>query len=857
MSDWKTLLTDAGQTVQTAQRVADATSGVTGTPAAQAVQTLQTVARTVSTVTGVEESGWASQAASLISGALRLESVRFAFASVGELTGAWRVLTFRLREGLLETYSCVVDLASENLFADPDVLLGTSCTLAISRDARTRLVHGIAHRVEHLGSKDGNALARVHVAPALWALSQRVDSYIFQEMTVPEILSEVLKESLNPFKRDVRLEFTQQYPRREYCVQHRESDLDFVLRLMEEEGISFYFDHSGETEELVLTDANECYPALKTMDGLPLGIHGPEADLAGAESIRSIDFAHELQPNRVVIRDFDWSRIPEDAKKQLLHEEDNGESSKLVALERYEHQSPMTLSGYDAGAGSYTEGDGKRQSRLRLQAHAARERHGQGHGNVIGMCPGLTFALSGYGRAEMDQKYLLSRVEHFGRAPEELTSHVLEESEEQSRAERYHNRFECLPVNTVFRPERRRSRPRIFGVQTATVVGPAGQEIFTDTHGRIKVQFHWDRVGKRDAYSSCFLRVVQGWSGGMWGSFFLPRIGMEVLVDFIEGDPDRPLVVGCVYNGQNLTPYELPKHQTRSTIKTRSTPRPKDDSKEVGFNELRFEDLADQEEIFLHAQKDFNEVVLNMHNTSVGANQTNSVKGNQTETIDKNQTLAVKGNRTRTIDKDETVTVHQNRTKTVDKDETRTIHGSRTTTIDVNETVTISGERKETVTGKETITLQNERVTSITQNDQLSVNADKSTQVTGSYTIAVGPNFVVTQGGTTLALSEGHADLQAEKSIRAHNPSGVLELAETGGVVRLVANNTLELVCGNASIVLDKSGTITLSGTQQVALGVQQSTITLEPPGVTVSGPQLTSSAIGIHEITGALIKIN
>ncbi|ATB42604.1 hypothetical protein CYFUS_008083 [Cystobacter fuscus] len=857
MSDWKKLLSDAGQAVQAAQTVTGAARAVTGPHTGQAIQTVRTLVGAASAVTGSEDLDLLSQATSLLSGALRLESVRFAFSSGGDPANSWRVLTFRTSEGLSELYACVVDLASESLFADPDAMLGTSCSLAVSRDSRTRQLHGIAHRVEHLGSKDGNALARVHIVPALWALSQRVDSYIFQEMAVPEILSEVLKESLTPFKRNVRLALTQQYPKREYCVQYRESDLDFVLRLMEEEGISFYFDHSGEAEELVLIDANECCVPLNTMDGLPLGIRGPEADTADTESIRAFDFSHELRTNRVVVRDFDWSRIPGDAEKQPLHEEDTGASSELVLMERYEHQSPMTLSGYDEGAGAYTEGDGKRQSKLRLQAHAARERQGRGSGNVIGMCPGLTFSLSGHGKAELDQRYVLTRVEHFGRAPEELTSHVLEESEAQSHAERYHNRFECIPANIAFRPERRRPRPRIFGVQTATVVGPADQEIYTDMHGRIKVQFHWDRVGKRDAQSSCFLRVVQGWSGGMWGTFFLPRIGMEVLVDFIEGDPDRPLVVGCVYNGTNLTPYELPKNKTRSTIKTRSSPHPKDSPKEAGFNELRFEDLASQEEIFLHAQKDFNEVVLNMHNTSVGANQTNSVTGNQVESIDKDQTLTVKGNRTRTIDKNETITVHQNRTKTVDQDETRTIHGSRTTTIDGNETVTISGERKETVTGKETITIQNERVTSITQNDQLSVSADKSTQVTGSYNIAVGPNFVVTQGGTTLALSEGHADLKAEKSLRTHNPSGILELAESGGVVRLVANTTLELVCGAASIVLDKSGTITISGAQAVELGVQQSTVKLEPPGVNVSGPQITSSAIGIHEITGALIKIN
>ena len=223
--------------------------------------------------------------------------------------------------------------------------------------------------------------------------------------------------------------------------------------------------------------------------------------------------------------------------------------------------------------------------------------------------------------------------------------------QQASSTDLYRNVFECIPLDTPFRPDRRTDKPVIPSIQTAVVTGPAGEEIHVDEHGRIKVHFHWDRVGALDENSSCWIRVEQAWAGPSWGFWWVPRIGMEVVIHFVDGDPDRPLATGCVYNGANLLPYELPAEKTKSTIKSNSTPGG------GGSNELRFEDKAGSEEIYAHAQKDYNEVVENDHNTLVHHDQTITVDNDQTQTIHVNQTETVNGNQVMTVDGNRTVVV--------------------------------------------------------------------------------------------------------------------------------------------------------------------------------------------------------
>jgi type VI secretion system secreted protein VgrG len=758
-----------------------------------------------------------------------LDKVRFTFESSADPGGNWRVVELHAREGLSELYTCTVDLANEHLGADVDELLGSSAEILMARDAGARRLCGIIHRVEHSGTRAGHLLARVHVVPALWALSQRRDNRIFQEKKVPEILEEVLTQGLRPFERSFRIELNREYLPREYCVQYRETDLDFLLRLMEEEGIVFFFDHSGEKEELVLVEENEQCPACEAVKGSPITVKGPEAATASDECLRHFDFSQQLHTTSVVVRDFNWTHPDYD-----LTREARGKDTLGRDREAYEYPAPL-LGPYHADEKKYLYEPAQKQQELRRQAFQVEGKRGHGLGFVIGFTPGYMFELTGHGNPALDQWYLLTRVEHHGHAPEELTSDTHALQKEGEARERYHNTFECIPLDVPFRPERRRPRARMAGLQTTTVVGPASEEIHTDEHGRIKVQFHWDRKGQKDERSSCFLRVAQVWAGLGWGFVFLPRIGMEVLVDFLEGDPDRPIVVGCVYNGKNTPPYPLPDQKTRSTIRTSSTPGGE------GFNELRFEDAADAEEVFLHAQKDFNEVVLHNHSTQVKANQTNSVGGSQSETVSGNQSMTVHGKRTKTVDQHETTTIKGKRTETVTGQELLTLISGRDTTVNTLEKLTVNGRRERNVVGG---------------SDDLNVKGDKTDHITGKYAMTGDQEVKVNQGDVSIVLNRGGAIVEGSgQKIQLHNSSGTVDF--DGGKIQVTAEDELILRCGAASITLRSNGTVDVSGVTGIIQSSGPSTVKVSPQGVESSGPKIAALANGVHEITGTPVKVN
>jgi type VI secretion system secreted protein VgrG len=779
---------------------------------------------------------------SLLGGGHPLSDVRYTFSSLAEPGAPWHVRRVHTREALSELYEATIDLVFEEPTVDADALLGTSCTLRLERALLSRQVQGIARHVEDLGTLADKRMVRVHVVPALWELSQRIDSYIFQEMTVPEVLQDVLNEGLTPFKRQVRLSLQREYPKREYCVQYAESDLDFVLRLMKEEGIAFYFEHAGETEELVLVDANAPFQPCQTLDSGPVWISNQGGGLAQMETLRGLEWSTSLRPTGVVVRDFDWTRPRLDLTKDARAKEASGREAYLYPAE-------LSLSGYDAGNVRYAQDDAAVRARLLREGQQLGQKKGRGRGNVTGFCPGHTFELRGHARGELDQAYLLTRVEHLGEAPEEQPLFSREGSGEEVKPERYENRFECIPLSVPFRPEYPLVRSRVPGLQTAMVVGPAGEEIHTDPHGRIKVRFHWDRVGPENEKASCWVRVAQSWAGAGFGAYFIPRIGMEVVIDFLEGNPDRPLVIGCVYNGSNPPPIKLPEERTRTTMRSQSSPGG------AGFNELRFDDAKGQEQVFLHAQKDQMAVVghddtkqvKNDQATTVDNNQTNTVKANQTESVGGDQSLTVSGDRTKTVKKDETVTVEQNRTETVNVNETVTIHGERSLTVDGKETYSVGGTRAKTVTGKETVTLEAGRQTTVTTNDVLNVSAERL--------VTADVKHQTTQGPTTFTFEGGHVELVAGSYIKLVHGSGEVHI-EQSGKISVSSGNGIELSCGGCSIKLTPTK-IEILGAVEVSLAGGAGTVKLDPAGAAMSGPKVSSSAGALNEVTGAVVKIN
>ncbi len=358
--------------------------------------------------------------------------------------------------------------------------------------------------------------------------------------------------------------------------------------------------------------------------------------------------------------------------------------------------------------------DNKRTVEIRMQEEAAHGLEIAGASNCPQLIAGYRFKLDRHFNA--DGPYVLTAVETHARLEGEYRTSGAEP------ALSYENFFTCIPLALPFRPPRVTEIPRVYGAQTAVVVGPAGEEIFTDKYGRIKVQFPWDREGQNDGNSSCWVRVATPWAGKQWGMIHIPRMGQEVVVEFVDGDVDHPLVVGSVYNAEQMPPYSLPANKTQSGIKSRSSLQ----GTPANFNEIRLEDKKGSEQLFIHAEKN--------QDIEVENDETHWVGHDRTKTIDHDETTHVKHDRTETVDNNETITIHGNRTETVDKDETITIHGNRTETVDKNETITIHANRTETVDKDESITIDGQRSTTISKDDTLTVNKAISTTAVQSIT---------------------------------------------------------------------------------------------------------------------------
>ena len=605
----------------------------------------------------------AAAADALGAGHERMPHVRYGFTCPDGPEAEWRVRRMYFVEALSEPFHLVLDLLTIDTDADTDMLVGRGCEFTIERDPLLRAVQGVVERVEYMGVFNRGGAnerlgCRIHVVPAFALMANRRNSRIFQGMTVTAILDDVLhgakapgdKEGLDAYDRTANLDMLDASlyePPRDYCVQYRESDLGFCTRLMEEEGIAYFFDHSGDKEILTLVDTNDNYLDVETIDGnVEIPISAANPDEQPIESIIRFDWSRTVKTNATLVRHYDWLQPmePIDHPGMSIPPGEVGQQSH----EDYVHLDRRVREVY--AGNNLTEPEKltevSNDSGMRLQAEidrlAYRDELGRGESNVTGLTAGRVFELS---HDIAPRQLLLTRVIHTGESPEEELGAGSGDGEPN-----YRNTFECTSLAAPWHPPIITPKPRVYGPQTAIVTGPDNEEIHVDEHGRIKVVMTWDRHWDRerskrhDPGSSCWVRVGQGWAGAGWGMMFIPRIGMEVIVEFLEGNPDRPMVTGCVYNGANRPPYALPGEKTKSTIKSNSS------LGGGGFNEFRFEDLAGSEEVFLHAQKDFNEVVLNNHTTKVTANQSHWVGGNRSRKVDGDESITIGGNQVVQID---------------------------------------------------------------------------------------------------------------------------------------------------------------------------------------------------------------
>ncbi|MGE3634355.1 MAG: type VI secretion system Vgr family protein, partial [Sandaracinaceae bacterium] len=534
--------------------------------------------------------------------------------------GGWRLVEASWTETLNTPYRATIRISHDDPSESAHAFVGKTAEVVLRRRSVEERLAGIVTEV-----RDGFAQAELSVAtltlePALAATLHKKDTRIFQHKTVPQILQEVLSADLRPFDRSVELTMSRPYPPREYTVQYDESDYDFVHRLMEEEGIVYHFQHAGGPELMRLTDRAPQHPEVRTETGKSL-TYVPRVDhaLEHTEGVFAFEPIARLSGTRVAVRAFDWTH----PSMLLMSEVDAADGSP--ALESYEVRHHVTMTEFSGNG--YAASDVSQQAQLLAELQRRDRSMADGSSTSPALRCGTRVQLDAHPVLELNREYLVVRVEHHfvsgsggGRARDGLG---------------YENRFGLIPADVPWRPDRVRDRPRIHGVQTATVVGPAGEEIHTDPHGRVMVQFHWDRIGQRDDRSSCWIRVIQPMGGPGWGFTFVPRIGQEVVVTFIDGDPDQPIVYGAIFNGENPLPLDYPANKTRMTMKSNSSPGG------GGFNELRFEDLAGMEEIFLHGQKDWNTLIKNDHNRRVDRHEAQQVGGARSRSVALTETVSV------------------------------------------------------------------------------------------------------------------------------------------------------------------------------------------------------------------------
>ncbi|MCA9656374.1 MAG: type VI secretion system tip protein VgrG [Myxococcales bacterium] len=551
-----------------------------------------------------------------------LPVVRFSLECAGI---EWHVRRIDVQEALGRPYRARVDLVTTEIDVIADELVGADIELCIERGESTRAFKGCVLEVEHHGIASGRTFLTLFFGPGMVLLHRSRRSRIFQDRSVPEILEAVIGPVLAARGRELDASALglRTFEPREFCVQYRETDLGFVHRLLEEEGLSYAFDQERQKHEVVvLIDAASAVADYEGADGsIIVPIVHDRNDEAGTESIEGLSWRRVPQSPTVVQRDWDWTTDP-----ATVHEDEASaaQEENILPLE------PLP------GAVHVEHGDHRlldldlvTRARRKREALAAREQIARGTSSATGFAPGVVFELD---EDAHHGRHRLASVLHHGDAPE-----VDLHAGGGERAPAYRNEFHCVPEGRPYRQPRETPRPVIVGPQTAVVTGPPGEEIHTDEHGRIKVRMHWDRGNTPPEDASCWIRVAQAWGGPGWGAMFLPRVGMEVVVLFVDGDPDRPLCMGSVYNGQNRPPYPLPDERTKSTIKTRSSPGGE------GFNELRFEDAAGNEQVFVHAQRDLDEVARRNHSRSVGNDETISVGGNRTVAVEGNHSITVSG----------------------------------------------------------------------------------------------------------------------------------------------------------------------------------------------------------------------
>jgi len=706
-----------------------------------------------------------------------------------------RLNSCMVRESLSVLGDMVVTLLATDPNISADKLLGKPVTVsAVLRDETLREISGHVTRFAQSGSEGRYYVYEMTVRPWLWLLTRTADCRIFQDMTVPDIVKSVFED--HPVA-NFEFKLFRKYRKWNYCVQYRETDFNFVARLLEHEGIYWYFEHGKEKHKLILVDSASAHDATPGHASLPYygnaGQLPPDIDCVNHWAV-----SREVEPGKVVLTDHDFERPSTSLKVDVAHTR----SYDLSDAEVFDYP------------GGYTQAsDGSQYAENRMEELQSDFEVFHGSANSVGVRVGHTLKLQRHPRDDQNAEYL-------------VTSTTLQIRHPGYEAGAGPALFQCdfgtIASGQQYRPTRRTPKPCVNGPQTAVVVGPSGEEIFTDKYGRVKVQFHWDRRGAKNEKSSCWVSVSHPWAGKNFGVVHIPRIGQEVIMGFLEGDPDRPIVIGRVYNAEQMPPWDLPANATQSGILTRS-------SKGGGYgnaNALRFEDKKGSEQLWLHAEKN--------QDIEVENDETHWVGHDRKKTIDHDETVHVKHDRTETVDNNETITVHANRTETVDVNENITIGVNRTESVGANETISIGANRTETVGANqsvtigasETLTVALQRTHAVGVNESIAIGAAQEVAIGAAQSITVGANQSTSVGANqsnTIGANQT-SDVGADRKItvggaqttsvaKARTTSvGEDDKLTVGKNLVIKAGDSISITTGSASITMKKDGTITIKG---------------------------------------------
>ena len=520
---------------------------------------------------------------------------------------------FAYADALNVPFKMTADLLSTDQSIDFDQIVGHPVTISMDlADGSKRYFHGIVSSFIQEGRTVGTAVYHATIVPWLAHLSNVSDCQIFQNETILEIVSKVIKKA--GFT-DIQVDLTETYSPLEFCVQYRETNLDFVSRLLEKAGICYYFKHKKSRHVLVLTDQISKHAPSSGYETVPYR----EADTTGSriESIQDWTLLMAAQTGKFAQTDFDFKRPKVDLSVNVPVSRSHG----LADFEQFDYP------------GEYVESaDGEQFAKARIEAIQSQHEVARGRACCRALSTGCTFKLQDHPREDQNREYLLTQVSLQFNADGFSSGSG---GAQGADAETFNCSFAAIPTTQQYRPARRVWKTLISGPQTAIVTGPTGEEIHVDEHGRVKVHFHWDRHGKYNADSSCWIRVSQLWAGKGWGAMHLPRIGQEVIVEFLEGDPDRPIITGRVYNGEAKPPYALPANKNVSTIQSNSTKGGN------GFNEVKMDDTKGKELLYIQAEKDRNVLVKNDSTETIKHDESIEIGNNRKTEIVKNDTVEI------------------------------------------------------------------------------------------------------------------------------------------------------------------------------------------------------------------------